>query len=105
MSNLKLIMSPPKDASYWRNQRALEHRSKLQRDNGGCPWPASAIAIVKSALAYTTPKGHALLKGAKLVYGISDDDIMVLLAAWEAKDWPAGDAVIEAKIKKRALKK
>lgn len=74
--------------SYFNNrkQQNLEYKSRLQRSNEGCPWPAHIIAIVK--LAYeTSPRATRVLDNLKKNKKINDDELMRLVAAYEFKEW------------------
>jgi hypothetical protein len=82
-----------KDSKYWRNQRVLEYKSRLQRDNNGCPWTANIIAIVKAACS-VSPKSNRIINEAKRLYGLSDDDIMLLIAAWDSAQWNDAQSVL-----------
>lgn len=86
--------------SLSRRQRILEFKSRLQRENAGCPWPASAIAVVR-AVVYESERTEAILRAAKKSFGITDDDIMLLMSAWERRAWNEALDLIEAKFKKK----
>lgn len=87
--------------SYWITQKKLEYKSRLQRANNGCPWPASVIALVKSANS-VNHKDQRALESAKLTFCLNDEDIMLLLSCFESKDFnnPFVLELINKKIKK-----
>lgn len=75
-----------KNKNYWATQRNLEYKSRLQRSNNGCPWPANIIAIVKLAQS-PNPKCQKALELIKNIKRFSDDDIFILISCYENKDW------------------
>lgn len=75
-----------KDSSYWKQQKFLNYRSNLQRNNGGCPWSASIIALAH-ALESTDKTSDAVINNFKSRLRMTDDDLMNLLGAWQNKDW------------------
>lgn len=88
--------------NFWEKQRLLEYRSRLQRDNRGCPWPASLIAIAK-ACDGQSDKSERVIAHAKRHYGVSDDDILQLFSHWQERTWATEEChvFIEKKFKKR----
>ena len=74
------------DSYFWIRQRNLEYKSRLQRSNEGCPWPAHILAIVKAA-KLSTSRSEAVISEFKRQRGFSDEDIMDLLSCYENKDW------------------
>ncbi len=91
-----------KEKNYWQQQKNLEYKSRLQKESNGCPWPANIIAIVKAARSESI-KSIKILDEAKRLYRIMDDDIMLLLSAWELKDWKLAETTCN-KIKQSLIK-
>jgi hypothetical protein len=75
-----------KPALSYRKLKSLEYKKRLEDANGGCPWGARTIGIVR-AMQAQGERAEKVIRGAKHLTGITNDELMALLSAFEAGDF------------------
>lgn len=73
------------NSSYWKKQNLLDYRSRLRKSRKGFPWPAQVFAIIDATVC-KNDKDIATLNAARWKYGLTDEEIMILLSAYESGD-------------------